>query len=306
MDNAPISSGMKTYRLVMAALFTAVAAIFQLTHNILGIPTGFGMTVDLVSLPVLLAFFLFGFDLALLVCILTAIIITLISPETWLGASMKFAGTLPMILLPALWLLSGKKKTDPGRISAIVLLSITISLFLFVFSGILNTSSNPIFQGMNQTIYNRPNLTAGGSVLLEGGAVTPETFLQGVIPILGLSGISWIMFYLWRRYGKGVDIISLSKTRNILIVTSLAVFVRGISMIVANFYYAGPVFYGISAQDLVAASLPIQVPFLMQDPVNLPLWFIIFFWNVVQGVVEILFAWTIAFKFRFFNYYGSY
>ena len=57
---------MKTYWMVAGAMLSAIAVIFQLVHGVIGINTGFGMTVDLVGVPILLAFFLFGFLLFIL------------------------------------------------------------------------------------------------------------------------------------------------------------------------------------------------------------------------------------------------
>jgi len=253
---------MRTYKLVAVAFFAAAAALFQLLHGIIGISTGFGMTVDLVGLPVLLAFFILGFDSALAVCVLVAIIITISSPETWIGASMKFAATLPMILAPALWLLICKEKNDFGRVGAILLLSLTLPVILFVFSGLINTSLRPF---------------------------TQNALIDGIAPILGLALASLLISYLWQRYGQDVKISSLANPWTAIMVTALALLVRGVSTVVANYYYAGPIFFGITTEQFMAT-----VP-----------WYLIFGWNAIQGIIEMAFAWTIAFKFKFAEYYGS-
>jgi len=288
--------------MLVIAFFATASAIFQLVHGIIGINTGFGMVVDLVAFPVLLAFFIFGFEEALNVCVLMTLLLTFISPETWLGASMKFAATIPMILLPALWLLAGKQKTDIGRLAAIIIISVVLPLLLFIFSGIVNTSSQQVFGEGNTTLYTRPELEAAGAVLLEGGPVTTGALLQGVAPILGLALLAFVINYLWKRYGHEVQLSSLSDPRNIFVVTLLAITVRGIAMVIANIYYAGPIFFGMQPEDFMA-SLKLEVPGVFTT--YLPLWFLIFFWNAVQGVIEIAFAWTIAFKFKFSQYYGS-
>jgi riboflavin transporter FmnP len=299
----------KTYNLVAVALFAAASALFQVLHNIIGIPTGFGMTVDLVALPVLLAFFIFGFEEALNVCVLMAILITLVSPETWLGASMKFAATLPMILLPALWLLAGKKKNDSGRLAAILILSLMIPLFVFVLSGLIGAPLNPGGQGASanvssqQVLYTVPELETGGTVLVKESKVTPDMLFKGLAPILGLAAVSFFMLYLWRKYGGEVRISDLSDQKAIVIITVLALIIRGVSMVVANMYYAGPIFFGVQPEYFLT-SIPLGTEWLF-GPVQLPVWFLILFWNVIQGVIEMSFAWGIAFKFKFAEYYGS-
>jgi riboflavin transporter FmnP len=277
---------MKTYRTVTTALFAAAAAIFQLVHGIVGIPSGFGLIVDLAGLPVLLAFFMFGFESALSVCILLAIIITFVSPETWLGASMKFAATLPMIMVPALWLLAGKRKNDIGRIAGIAAISILLPLALFVVSGFTNTSLD-LRDG--EVLYAVPEVKAGESVILPGSQVTSAILLGGIAPIAILTLAAVGILALWKRYGKELDLSSLEDRKSIVLITALAIVVRGIAMVIANYYYAGPIFFGISPEQFMSA-----VP-----------WYVVFGWNAFQGAVEMGFAWTIAFKFRFSHYYGS-
>ena len=110
---------MKTYKLTAVAMLSALSAILQLSNGVVGIPTTFGMTVDLVGVPAMLAFFMFGLEAALYVSVITAMIITLIAPTTWIGASMKFAGTLPMFLFPSLYAISKKRKFDSAKTSSI-------------------------------------------------------------------------------------------------------------------------------------------------------------------------------------------
>src|SRR3989338_5344210 len=91
-----------TYReIAVAAALTALSAALQLFHLGYQSPQ-WGMWLDVVSVPWLIAFFLFGGRLALVVSLLGSLVITLFAPETWLGAVMKFTATVPLWL--ALWL----------------------------------------------------------------------------------------------------------------------------------------------------------------------------------------------------------
>ena len=89
---------MKTYEISACAALAAISAVFQLVH--LGYMTQWGMWVDIVAIPWILAFFLYRGKAAFFVSIVGAIIITLADPSTWLGASMKWVGTMPMWLVP--------------------------------------------------------------------------------------------------------------------------------------------------------------------------------------------------------------
>lgn len=93
-----------TYReIALAAGLSALSAVAQLLHFGYQSPQ-WGMWLDAVAIPWLIAFFLFGWRLALIVSLLGSLVITLFSPETWLGAVMKFSATVPLWLMLALWL----------------------------------------------------------------------------------------------------------------------------------------------------------------------------------------------------------
>lgn len=93
-----------TYREIsVAAALTALSAVSQLLHFGYQSPQ-WGMWLDVVAIPWLIAFFLFGPRLALIVSLLGSGVITLFAPETWLGAIMKFTATLPLWLALAVWL----------------------------------------------------------------------------------------------------------------------------------------------------------------------------------------------------------
>ena len=92
---------MKTYEITGCAALAAISAAFQLVH--LGYETPWGMWIDIVAIPWILAFFLYRGKAALLVSIVGSIIITLFDASSWLGASMKWLATMSMWLIP--WIL---------------------------------------------------------------------------------------------------------------------------------------------------------------------------------------------------------
>ncbi|MDI6826741.1 MAG: hypothetical protein QMD36_06210 [Candidatus Aenigmarchaeota archaeon] len=92
---------MKTYEITGCAALAAISAAFEIVH--IGYPTQWGMWIDVVAIPWILAFFLYRGRAALFVSIVGSIIITLVAPSSWLGASMKWLATMPMWLI--LWAL---------------------------------------------------------------------------------------------------------------------------------------------------------------------------------------------------------
>lgn len=98
---------MSTRVLGIAAGLAALSATTQLAHIGFQSPQ-FGMWIDIVAVSWLMAFFLFGFRMAILVSGMGALIITLVAPETWLGASMKWIATMPLWTTLAIWSLLNK------------------------------------------------------------------------------------------------------------------------------------------------------------------------------------------------------
>jgi len=277
---------MKTYQLIAVAMLSALAAIFQLINNVVGIPTGFGMTVDLVGVPALLAFFLFGLDAALYVSVLTAFIITLIAPTTWLGASMKFAATLPMFLFPAIYVISVKGRSKNTKILISLLFVIFLAMFALMLPSSINLISKQFITETNQTIYAIPKVEI---IKVEGGSITLGSLLLGLLPITAIAILSLVLLIFWERYAKGANVSVFSNPYAMSLVLVASVLVRGVTMLIANYYYAGPIFWGISTEEFMRL-----VP-----------WYLIFGWNMFQGVLEVALAWVVAFRFKFVKRYGT-
>ncbi len=99
-----------TRQLAIFAALSAISALFQLMH--IGFKTQWGMWIDIVAVPWIVAYFLFGIKGGLTVTMVGSVIITLIAPDTWLGASAKFVATVPMFLTLHASTLIFKKKIN--------------------------------------------------------------------------------------------------------------------------------------------------------------------------------------------------
>ncbi len=95
--------------ITVTASLAALSAAAQLFHVGYQFPQ-WGMWLDVVAIPWLVAYFLFGLRSAFIVSVLGSMVITLFSPETWLGAVMKFSATLPLLLILTLWTMFVKKQ----------------------------------------------------------------------------------------------------------------------------------------------------------------------------------------------------
>ena len=267
---------MKTYRIVTASLLAALAITLQLTNEFIGIKTGFGMTVDLVAVPVLLAFFIFGFKTALDVVIVLTLAIALTASTGYIGAIMKFAATLPMVAIPALYAISLKGKIGWQRAGAIILLGTLVLTALFALLAYPTANLAPVL----------------------GQSNVWGVYLVGLLPVALIA----LTAYFLRWFVQGKETMEMfSKPHHVLAVLALALVVRGIAMVIANLYFAGPLFFKIPPHEFIAFIESQNILFFGKGTA----WYAaIFFWNAVQGIVEFAIAWMIAFKLGFAGKYA--
>lgn len=184
---------MKRYRvreIAIAAGLAAFSAVVQLIHVGYQSPQ-FGMWIDFVAVTWIIAFFLFGLRMSLVVSLVGALVITLFAPDTWLGASMKWIASVPMWLILGIWLRFLKKN--------------------------------------------------------------------------------------YSYYGK---------IRHLLVPLSIALVIRCLIIIPVNYFYAIPIWTGMSPEKAMIA-----IP-----------WFVIGGFNIVQGIFEVILAWLFVFRFRLKRY----
>jgi riboflavin transporter FmnP len=265
---------MRTYRLVAAGLLAGLSLALQLVNSAVGIPSGWGMTVDLVGLPILLALFILGYGTALEALLAASIGIALIAQTGVIGAVMKFSATLPMLAVPAFYLIAKRRKLEPAR--------------LFMLLGLLLVAFVAAFAAFAYFAFY--SLQAFGS-----------SVLAGIAPILGFAGFSYLLLWLWRKYGSDHELRGVFSFREAAAILLIAVALRGLLMIAANFYFAGPLFFHVAPAELAAMISSVPVPFLGSSA-----WYAsVFLWNALQGALEFALAWVIAFRFGFAEKYGA-
>jgi len=250
---------MKSYELAALAMLSALAIVLQYFNNVLGVQTPFGMTVDLVGVPAILALFIFGFEASIYVAAVTALAITFIAPTTWLGASMKFAATIAFPLVAAFMAYARGRNLVAIGIGGMLVAGLMTAVLLMA-SGTTRVMA-----------------TTAGMI----GELT-----LGLLPVIVLAFIAVAMARLWKRYAGEPNFKIFSAPAIFLVALVISLLVRGIAMTVANYYYAGPVFYGMSTA---------QVQTLFP-------WWLIFGWNAVQGAVECAAAWILAYEYRLVKY----
>jgi riboflavin transporter FmnP len=269
----------KVYKLVATALLAGLAIFFQFYNGVLGLQTGFGMTVDLAALPALLALFVLGFDASFEVIVVLALAIALIAETGYIGAIMKFAATLPMLALPALYVVAFKKKLDVARIAALVLLGSLVVVAIFA-------------------LLSYPALLASQNF---GGLPLAGVYFIGLLPVALIALVSLALYKFFAEHAQSEALLKLSSAKHALAVLVLALVIRGISMVITNAFFAGPLFFHLQPHDFIAFLENTSLPLFGKGSA----WFgVIFFWNCVQGALEFGLAWLIAFRLAFAKRYG--
>ncbi|MBD3397616.1 hypothetical protein GF412_00580 [Candidatus Micrarchaeota archaeon] len=231
---------MRTYRLIASALLAALAFILQISNGVVGIPTGFGMTVDLAAVPVLIALFVLGAEYAMTVVALLALIILATSPTGYIGALMKMAATIPMIVVP--YIIAKEEKIYRDLIGAVAVILGVLALFALstelaqmqgieMLAGIvpllvvvavgywmarkggridlsdakLAIIALAIAAFSRSLIMTFANLYFAGPVFYS---ITPEEFIGAldalVLPLFG-SGMGWFAIFFWNVVQSAIE-----------------------------------------------------------------------------------------------------
>lgn len=245
----------KSMDIAVVAMFLALTAIFQILRPPLGYVSPWGISIDLVALPVLLAFFLYGFRISLAVCVGMFFILSVVAPEGVLGASMKWIATMPMIITPALMSLKFKKdiRKDVGVVIAALISMVSLIALMGIMYDLVGARENELYSPI---------------IVL----ISTVAFYSAFYIVSRNHGSQGISFY--------------SNSNKIIIALVLALFVRGITTTVINYYFTFPIFF-----DIPTAAAIDFIP-----------WYAMFGLNVLQGTLEVAVAWLLVFRTKMFAF----
>lgn len=186
------NNALVTRRLAILAALASISALFQLLH--VGIKTQWGMWIDIVAVPWIVAYFLFGIRGGLMASLVGSIVITLIAPDTWLGASAKLIATVPMFLSLYAATLIFKKKIEQFKNIKNILLPI---LSAIVIRGILMFFFNYYFA---------LPIWIPGKTPIQLMSIFPWYIIIGINAIQGVIDVifAWILVFKYKllRFGQ--------------------------------------------------------------------------------------------------------
>jgi riboflavin transporter FmnP len=196
-----------TIKLAGATLLAPLAVILQIFVPLYATP--WGMQIDLVAIPWMICWIVFGLKPALLSLLISAPLVGFLGPFAggWVGATMKSVATVWMFLIPAFFaqkaggtkqLLENKKLLVIAGVIAIAIRAVIATVFNFYFAI-------PFFFGMSTEaiigMFSNPGALSfiGQSLGTIGlGAYVVEVsfwnIIQGIIDLVATVMIALIIF----------------------------------------------------------------------------------------------------------------
>uniref|UniRef100_A0A7C3J4Z0 ECF transporter S component n=1 Tax=Candidatus Methanomethylicus mesodigestus TaxID=1867258 RepID=A0A7C3J4Z0_9CREN len=105
----------KAFKISLVASMIALTAIFELINRALPLRVPWGMSIDFVALPIIITFFLIGTRYSIIVALGMYGMLLVIGFAGFVGGTMKFVATVPMVLVfGGLALTPLKNKDDPS------------------------------------------------------------------------------------------------------------------------------------------------------------------------------------------------
>jgi riboflavin transporter FmnP len=258
-------------------MLAALAFVLQYANGVLGLQTGFGMTIDLVAVPVILALFLFGVESSIEVLAVATIFIALFAQTGPIGAAMKFAATAPTVIVFAAYMIARGKGGGAHALALAAIAAAVFSVGLYAVGGMMH------------------------SALGENGGL-----LFGLLPIIAMALMAYAALRHFSREGKAKRADHkpslFSDARTVALLALAAIAIRGATMIVANFYFAGPLYFRMSPEQFVSLLNSSDLLFFGKGAA----WYVaIFAFNAMQAALEVVVAWLVAYRFGFARKYSS-
>jgi riboflavin transporter FmnP len=177
--------------LTLCIALAAISALVQLFH--FGYEAPF-MWIDVVATPWVIAFFLFGMRGAIITSIIGFVVIALLVPSTWIGASMKCAETLSMCLVLYLWLQWKNESRAYYRNFINVLIPLVIAVIMRAALAVpLNYYyAIPLYSGL-------AHAEAIGTVTWY--SIVALNIMQGIVDV----GVAWIVVFWFKLSRFAVD-----------------------------------------------------------------------------------------------------
>ncbi|MBC7120289.1 MAG: hypothetical protein H5T33_01720 [Candidatus Methanosuratus sp.] len=182
----------RAYKVSVVSLMIALVPVLEMINQALPLRAPWGMSIDFVALPVLLAFFILGARYATVTAIGMYLILTAFGFANFVGATMKFFSTVAMVVVLGIFACRWAKGENPKAFPLPVLLIASVAAIGFrcLVAFALNYYwAIPIF--MSMPIEDVINTMFLGSIWGFIGFVSAMNVTQGAIDI----GLAWFITF---------------------------------------------------------------------------------------------------------------
>ena len=244
--------------------FIAFASVLEVFSQVVGIPLDHGIGADIAFLPSLFALFVFGFEYALYVSLLTFfVVIALGSP--WFEAALRLVSVLPFISIAGYQMLAARGlRFNAVLVNAFFGFYLALLFFIAYMEIGFAWAGGPLVPLLPTYQPTQPVTLSLGELLL---GVAPAAFLA-------LSAL--FILYSWRRFGEGADPSIFANRSALGWLLLLALPVRGAALAATYFYCCGPALTGLRPTQLLSTTHPLAL----------------LGWPTAFGLVELLLAWA--------------
>ncbi|MFQ6084901.1 MAG: hypothetical protein ACE5OY_01345 [Candidatus Bathyarchaeia archaeon] len=200
-----------TYQIAASSVFGALSILFIFVPDI-RLPWGMAV-LDFIAVPWLIAFLMFGLKTGALTSLIGFMGIALLSeePVPWIGATMKFSATIPLIVIPAL-LLKFSKSSYEGRVmmskttfiplmALAILVRCLLTIFLNYFFAVpllFGITPQEVPESFNWFFWGRA--ATGSELFYFVLGVSLWNTWQGIVD----AGVAWFVTYL--ALSRGVQL----------------------------------------------------------------------------------------------------
>lgn len=195
MRTMPLRETPATLRIAGAALFAALSTLLQFVPIYV---TPWGMAIDLVAVPWVICYFVFGFESALVCSLISLPTVGLVGGGGFVGAIMKFVASVWMFVVPTALVL----RIREGRYAIIkrTLVFILVSIGAIVIRNLVTVLFNfyfaiPVFFGIS--------IEEGASWVVG----VSEAFLTGLFGELDLLLTFALIITFWNTLQGAIDLI---------------------------------------------------------------------------------------------------
>jgi len=239
-------AGKPSLQVITASL--ACAAVLEVFAQVSGFPLDFGVGADIAFIPALFALFVFGFESAFYIALLTFLAVFALG-SSWYECVSRLVAILPFLCIAGYESLSaGGVRLSRNAMNGVLGFYFALLLFMVFSPFVPLEAGNP---------FAPPQFAP--AIASQVVSLSVGEYLLGTIPVALLLVFSAFVFLRWvnNREEAGARIFSSIFTMGWLLLVALPV--RAAATAAAYYYYSGPALTGLTPAQLLSSTHPLSI-----------------------------------------------